>query len=140
VRIACLLLILETTVRELDLTAKRVPMPSGGRESRTKCFRSEELMLIACISAASVVGLVIIALLIMTRAVTIEQVTQVLGRGLLVLIGVLIALCMFRAVLASVVIPWFLSLKSIFGWLAVAVLVASLAILIARIALSKFQS
>jgi len=90
-------------------------------------------------SAACVVAVVIIGMLIMTRTLTVEQVTKAVGRGLLVLTGGLMTLCVFKVLLASVVIPRLLSLKSLLGWLAVVVLGTIIAVLIARVMLSKFQ-
>jgi len=111
-----------------DFDARR-PM---GKLGRTR-------MVSQCISAACVLGIVILGMLIMTQAMTQEQAMKSAGRALLFVMGAMLAVCMFKRLLISV-IPWLASLKATLLRLALIVLVVIGLILVARWIVSKVQS
>jgi hypothetical protein len=90
--------------------------------------------------AFCVLGTVILGVLVMTRAITFEQLASGGGRFLLLAMGVLVALCFLKTVLVAVIIPWLVSLKAVLLWLALAVLGIIALALIARITISKFNN
>jgi len=92
------------------------------------------------ISAFCVLGIVILGMLVMTQAITFDQLVSGVRRFLIVVIGILVVLCFLKAILVTVILPWLVSLKAALLWLAVAVLVVIALALIVRIAISKFQN
>ena len=92
------------------------------------------------ISVFCVLGIVTLGVLVMTRVITFEQLVSGVGRFLLVVIGMVVALCFLKAILVTVILPWLVSLKAVFLWLVLAVLVVIALALIVRITISKFQN
>jgi hypothetical protein len=91
------------------------------------------------IFATCVFGLVIVGILIMTQAITFEQLFNAIGR-LLLFIGLLLATAwIVRLLFCSYILPWLVSLKAISLRLAIGVLAIILAALLVRAAISRFQ-
>jgi hypothetical protein len=92
-----------------------------------------------CISAVCVLGIVMVAMLIMTQVVSFEQVARGVGRAFLLLGTALVVLCRAKGLFVMVAVPALVLLKGLMAWLAVIALVVILVILIARILIFKFE-
>jgi hypothetical protein len=91
------------------------------------------------IFAICVFGVVIVGILIMTQAISFEQVFNAIGRFLL-FAGLLLATAyVLRMLFCSYIVPWLVSLKALSLWLAIGVIVIILLALAVRVAVSKFQ-
>ena len=93
-----------------------------------------ELIFAICVFAVVIVGI-----LIMIRAITFEQLFNVIGRLLLFAGLVLATACVLKVPFCSFVVPWLVSLKALFLWLAIGVLAVILVALVVRVAVSRFQ-
>ena len=93
-----------------------------------------------CIFVFCMLGIVILGILVMTQAITLEQLVDAAGRLFLVLLGSLITLCLLRVLLIAVILPWLLSFKNMFFWLALAALAVLALALVVRITVSKLKS
>ncbi|MGB9236806.1 MAG: hypothetical protein WCC04_20550 [Terriglobales bacterium] len=92
-------------------------------------------MIWECLSVICMLGIVILGMLIMTRTVTLGQVAETVGRLFTLVLGVLITLCLLRALVIAVVAPWLLSLKAAVGWLAIVLLaIIALALIVQKTA------
>jgi hypothetical protein len=84
-------------------------------------------------------GVVIVGILIMTQAITFEQLFGAIGR-LLLFVGLLLATAyVLRLLFCSYIVPWLVSLKTIFLWLAIGVVAVILVALVVRVTISRFQ-
>jgi hypothetical protein len=92
-----------------------------------------------CISAVCVLGVVIVGLLVMTQAISLEQVAGAIGRTLLFAVLALIALCILKAFLTMALIAMLWLLKHLVVWLAVIVLVIAAVMFLARILISRLE-
>lgn len=92
------------------------------------------------IAVFCVLGIVILGVLVMTQAITFDQLANGVGRFLIVVIGMVVLLCFLKAILVTLILPWLVSLKAVLLWLAGAVFVVIALALVVRIAISKFQS
>lgn len=95
-------------------------------------------MVSQCISAVAVLGIVVIAILIMTRAISLEQAASVLGRGFLVLVLAILALCMVKGLLVTAATDALGLLKSLTPWLVVLVLVTTGTMIVSRLLIARF--
>lgn len=75
--------------------------------------------MVQCASALCVLGLVILALLIMTNAISLEEAIKAFGRGFALLIVALWAICVLNGLVPVVVS----ALKSLVVWIAILALV-----------------
>jgi len=91
------------------------------------------------ISAICVLGIVIVGLLIMIQAIAFGQVINAIGRLLLFVTAAVVAACVLRMLLVSVVVPWLVSLKALVSWLALAAVAIIALALVVRIAVLRFQ-
>jgi hypothetical protein len=84
-------------------------------------------------------GVVIVGVLIMIQAITFEQLFNAIGR-LLLFVGLLLATTyVLRLLFCSFVVPWLVSLRGLFLWLAIGVIAIILVVLLVRVAVSRFQ-
>ena len=91
------------------------------------------------IFAICVFGIVIVGVLIMTQAITFEQLFNAIGR-LLLFVGLLLATAyVVRVLFCPFIVPWLVSLKALFLWLAIGVLAVILVALLVRVTVSRFQ-
>jgi hypothetical protein len=80
-----------------------------------------------CISALCVLGLVILSLLIMTKAISLEQAIRAFGQAFALLILALWAICLLKELLAVAVS----ALKSLAVWVAIlAFVIVGVAVLV----------
>jgi len=91
------------------------------------------------IFAICVFGVVILGVLIMIQAITFERLFNAIGRLLLFVGLVLATIYAMRMLFCLFVVPWLVSLKTLFLWLAIGVLAAILVGLLVRAAISRFQ-
>jgi hypothetical protein len=83
--------------------------------------------LIECISALCVLGMIILALLIMTNAISLEQAIKAFGQSFALLIVALWAVCVLKGLVAVAVS----ALRSLAGWIAIlAFVMIGLAVLV----------
>jgi|GEM_PF-3347148 len=86
--------------------------------------------MVTCISAGCVLGIVIVGLLLMTGAISLERAGAALGRGLVLVLLLLYAICVLAALVASA-LPL---LKTALTWIAIlTVLIIGLLLLAALI-------
>jgi len=91
------------------------------------------------IFAICMFGLVIVGILIMTQAITFEQLVNAFGR-LLLFVGLLLATAyVVRVLFCSFIVPSLVSLKALLLWLAIGVLAVILVGLLVRATISRFQ-
>jgi hypothetical protein len=93
-----------------------------------------ELML-----AIGVFAVVIVGVLIMIQAITFEHLFNAIGRFLLFIGLALATVYAMRMLFCSFVVPWLVSLKAFFLWLAIGVLAVILVGLLVRATISRFQ-
>ncbi len=58
-----------------------------------------------CLSAVCVLGLIVLALLIMVQAVTVEQVMEGLGKVFLAFVALIAVLCVAKSLFLAIVVP-----------------------------------
>lgn len=97
-------------------------------------------MLGQSISAVCVLGIVIVALLTMTRTISMKEAAHAVGRVFLVVVGVLFALCLLKPLLVTGVTAALWLLKSLVLWLAVIAVVIIVLTLVVRILISRFKN
>ena len=86
-----------------------------------------------------VFAVVIVGILIMAQAITFEQLFNAMG-SLLVFVGLLLATAyVLRMLFCSYIVPWLVSLKALFLWLAIGVIAVILLALVVRVTVSRFQ-
>jgi hypothetical protein len=82
---------------------------------------------IECISALCVLGMIILGLLIMTNAISLEQATKAFGQAFALLIVALWAICVWKGLVAVAVS----ALRSLAAWIAIlAFVMIGLAVLV----------
>ena len=89
-------------------------------------------MLTQCISATCTLGLVILAILVITRAVSLEDALNAIGKALLVLVLVLAAVCLVGPLVRAGMAALTLLVETVIPWLLVTVLVVAVVILCLR--------
>jgi hypothetical protein len=97
-------------------------------------------MIIDCISMLCVLGLVVPGILIMIRAITLDQLLSGVGRFLFVVIGTLAGVCFLKTALVCIVAPLLQSVRAVLFWSALALLSIITLVLIARAAISKLKN
>jgi len=93
-----------------------------------------------CLAAVSGLGIMIVGMLMIARIITLEQVMNVVGRFLLLVVSALLALCILRSLLIAVVIPWLSFMKTLLVWLAIITIVIIVVMVVARIIVSRFET
>ena len=97
-------------------------------------------MIVQCISAVCTLGIVVLAILIMTKAISLDDAVKIAGKTLLLLVILSFAVCVigppFRAGLTALAA----FLKAILHWLVVAVIVIALLILFIQTLRWKFSA
>jgi hypothetical protein len=91
--------------------------------------------MIECLSALCVLGIVILATLVMARAITIEQAASALGRAFVLLVLALWALCTLKGSLGAAL----LLLKSFAVWVGIVALVILAITICVHVIVSIFQ-
>ena len=95
-------------------------------------------MLIQCLSAICTLGVVIVGLLVMTRAINPEELGAGILRAIFGAALALLGLCLLKGLLLPILISWLVTLKqmtSLIGIVALAVIALVLSI---RVRISKF--
>jgi hypothetical protein len=95
-------------------------------------------MITQCISAVCALGVVFLAILITTRAIALDDALKVIGKALLVIMVVYIALCVLAPPLRVAVMAFVDLLKLVVRWLVVAVFVVVPVTLFIRALVSRF--
>jgi hypothetical protein len=91
-----------------------------------------------CISAICVLALVILGISLMTRIVTFEQIGDFIVKSVLVLAGAVLAGCLLRTFLQTVLVPWLVSLRDLFSNLAVVFVLIIVLIILAGLVAPRF--
>ena len=94
-------------------------------------------MLMQCLFAVCMLGIVIVGLLVMTQIIGLEQLGRGIWRGFLMIMLTLVALWFLKAVLLPTLICWLVRLKQMFLWIAVVVVALVIALLVLRMLISK---
>jgi hypothetical protein len=131
-----LLPILEITVRQSGLRSLAAIFINWDRRTRKLgvTAMAGELIFAIC-----VFGIVIVGVLIMTQAITFEQLFNAIGR-LLLFVGLLLATAyVLRMLFCSYMVPWLVSLKALFLWFGIGVVAIVLLALVIRAVVSRFQ-
>jgi len=95
-------------------------------------------MILECISTVCVSGIVILGLLIMTQVITLEEVAGTIGRLFGLVVVVLVSLCLLRVLVAAIIVPWLVSLKATFLWIAIVLTIVIILAVVVRIAIFRF--
>lgn len=94
-------------------------------------------MIAQFISAVCTISLMILAILIMTKAISLEDAVKAILKGLLALVVLYIAICSLAPPLVAGVTALARVLKAALVWLTVTVIVATLLILFIRVILLR---
>jgi uncharacterized membrane protein YkgB len=95
-------------------------------------------MLMHCVSAVCVLGVVIVGLLVMVRIVTLEQLGNGIWRGFLFIVIALVTLCFLKGLLLPILTLALVTLKHMIWWVLMAGLVIIVAMILLRILVSQF--
>jgi hypothetical protein len=100
----------------------------------------EREMITQCIAAMCTFAIVVLAILIMTRALSLDDALKSAGKMLLLIVLVYFAICTLVPLLNAGAAALAVLLKAAPLWLAVAVIAAGLLILILRVLRRKFSA
>ena len=100
---------------------------------------SDEAMIGQCLSAMCMLGVVILGMLVMTRTVTLEEISNFAGRIFGIAVVATMTWCLLEVFVTLVVVPWLSSLKSFLRDIGILIVAFVVLTLIARAALSKYQ-
>ena len=96
-------------------------------------------MPIQCLSAVCMLGVVIVGMLVMTGAITLEQLGHAAWRGFLIIVIVLTTLCVLKGLLLPILISSLVMLKHMIWWAVIIGLAIVTALLFIRMLVSKFE-
>ncbi len=96
-------------------------------------------MLTQCLFAVCVLAVVIVGLLVMTRAISLEELGGGMRRGFLMVLSVLTAFCVLKSLLLPMLSSWVVALKHMIWWLVIIVLAVFAAMLVLRMLVSKLE-
>ena len=96
-------------------------------------------MLIQCLSAACMLGLVIVGLLVMTRFISLEELGNGILRACLVAVLALIGLCVLKGLLLPTLVTWLVTLRQMSSWVVIFVLAVIAVALVIRALISRLQ-
>ncbi|MHB8217060.1 MAG: hypothetical protein ACYDDS_13365 [Candidatus Sulfotelmatobacter sp.] len=96
-------------------------------------------VLMQCLFAVCVLAVVTVGLLVMMRAISLEELGDGIGRCFLMVLSVLIALSLLKKFLLPILISWLVTLKQMTWWIVIIVLAIIAAILLLRTLVSNFQ-
>lgn len=97
-------------------------------------------MITECISAICTLGIVVLAILITTRAISLEDALKAIGKAFLAIFLAYLAVCIIAPPLRAGVLALIAILKAAVRWLAVAVCIGVPVTLIVRALLSRFTA
>ena len=95
-------------------------------------------MLMQCLFALCMLAVVMVGLLVMTQAISLEELGNGIWRGFLTVVLAVVAICFLKAVLLPILICWLVRLKQMLLWIAVVVLALVIALLVLQMLISKF--
>lgn len=90
-------------------------------------------MIMECITALAVLGIVIIGLLLIIQAITLDEALQAIGRVLGTVVLFLVGLCLFTSILQTIIQPWLASLLPLLAKVALIAFVILLLALVTNI-------
>ena len=96
-------------------------------------------MLTSLISLLAVLSLAVVGLLVITRAVSLEEAAKSIIKVIAILILVMLAICLSRSILSPLLDSLLALLKAAIAWLLVTVFVVGLAMLVIRILFARFH-
>jgi hypothetical protein len=96
-------------------------------------------MLMQYLFAVCVLAVVIVGLLIMIEALSLEELGRGIGLGLLIALTVFFALCVLKSVLLPILTSWIVTLKQMIGWILIIVLAIIAAMFLLRMLVSNFK-
>jgi hypothetical protein len=96
-------------------------------------------MIAQCISAVFTLAIVVLAILIMTRAISLDDTLKTIGKKLALIVLAYFVVCALGPPLRAGMAALASLLTSALRWLAVAVIVAGPLILVARVLLRRFS-
>jgi hypothetical protein len=99
-----------------------------------------EEKMIQCISAFGTLVLVVLAILIMTRAISLDDALKSMGKALLLIVLLYFMACAIAPALQAGLVALAHLLMTAMRWIAVTVFVTALLILIARMLLQRFSA
>ena len=96
-------------------------------------------MPIQFLSAACMLGVVIVGMLVMTRAISLDELGNAIWRGVLMTVVVLLTLCVLKVLLLPILISSLVMLKHMIWWAVIIGLAIVTALLFIRMLVSKFE-
>ncbi len=92
-----------------------------------------------CLFAVYMLAVVIVGLLVMTRAISLEELVCGIGRSFLIVLGGIIALCVLNGLLLPILSSWLVALKQMIWWIVIIVLAVIAAMIVLRMLVSKLE-
>ena len=96
-------------------------------------------MPVQCLSAVCMLGVVIVGMLVMTGAISLEQLGKAVWRVFLLTLIVLTTLCVLKGLLLPILISSLVMLKHMIWWAVIIGLAIVAVILVLRMLVSKFE-
>jgi hypothetical protein len=92
-----------------------------------------------CLFAVCMLAVVIIGLLVMTQAISLEELADGIWRGFLMALSVSIALCVLRGLLLPILASWLVALKEMIWWVVIIALAIIAAMFFLRMLVPKLE-
>ena len=96
-------------------------------------------MLAQCLFAVCMLAVVVVGLLVMTQAISLEELGYGIGRGFLMVLSVLVALCVLISLLLPSLTSWLVTLKCMVWWIVIIVVAIVAAMFFLRMLVSKLE-
>lgn len=97
-------------------------------------------MLMQCVSAVCVLGVVMVGLLVMVQAISLEELGRGMWRGFLLAVAALVGLCVLRGSLLPILTRCLVALKQLMWWAFVIVLAVIATLLLLKVLITKFAT
>ena len=95
--------------------------------------------MIQCVSTVCTLGLVVLAILIMTRAISLDDALKGIGKTLLMLVILCLAVCFLGPALHALIAALADLIMTVIHWLVVTVFAVALLMLLVRLLLRRFS-
>ena len=96
-------------------------------------------MLMQCLFAVCMLAIVIVGLLVIMRAISLEELGHMIGRVFLLALSALIAFCLLKDLLLPTLSSWLVTLKQMIWWIVLIGLAIIAAMFFLRMLVSNFR-
>ena len=94
-------------------------------------------MLLQCISAVCILGVVTVGLLVMTQAISLEELGNGIWRGVLLVVTVFVGICALKSLVLPILTSWLVALRQIMWWIFLIALAVIAALLLLKVFMTK---